>query len=139
VTDTLLLVADGKVNIFDGDLDDYRQWVKDHETEDHTASDDTDTSAPISKKQQRQNAAELRKKLQPLRNKVKKLEQQIEQLNKEKANIHTQLAETSVYEDKNKQQLKDLLETQTNVEKQLAELEEHWMDALEELDKFEDI
>ena len=139
VTDTLLLVAEGKVSPFDGDLDDYRQWIKDHEKEDKPESENTlsDSSTLISKKQQRQNAAELRKKLQPLRNKVKKLEQQIEKLNSDKSNIHEQLADSSIYDDKNKQQLKELLENQAKIEKQLAELEDQWMEAHEELDELE--
>ena len=29
VADTLWLVADGKLQVFDGDLDDYQQWLKD--------------------------------------------------------------------------------------------------------------
>ena len=33
VTDSLLLVDSGIVSAFDGDIDDYRQWVKDHDKE----------------------------------------------------------------------------------------------------------
>lgn len=136
VTDTLLLVADGKVNAFDGDLDDYRQWVKDHEKEDNASDANTAQQAqePVSKKQQRQKAADLRKKLQPLRNKVKKLEQKLDKLNNDKANVHEQLAGSSIYEDKNKQLLKELIEYQSKIDGQLQELEEQWLEAHEELD-----
>ena len=139
VTDTLLLVAEGKVSAFEGDIDDYRQWVKDHEKEDASPGEDTDTlpSSTTNKKQQRQIAAELRKKIQPLRNKVKKLEQQIEKLNIEKAKTHEKLSNSSIYEDQNKQHLKETLEAQSNIDKQLQIAEEQWMEAHEELDELE--
>jgi ATP-binding cassette subfamily F protein 3 len=139
VTDTLLLVAEGKVSAFEGDIDDYRQWVKDHEKEDASPGEDTDTlpSSTTNKKQQRQIAAELRKKIQPLRNKVNKLEQQIEKLNVEKAKTHEKLSNSSIYEDQNKQHLKETLEAQSNIDKQLQIAEEQWMEAQEELDALE--
>ena len=139
VTDTLLLVADGKVSAFEGDIDDYRQWVKDNEKEDAPPSEDTNTSptSATNKKQQRQIAAELRKKIQPLRNKVKKLEQQIEKLNVEKAKNHEKLSDSTMYEDQNKQHLKEILEAQSDIDKQLQIAEEQWMEAQEELDALE--
>ena len=139
VTDTLLLVVDGKVSAFEGDIDDYRQWVKDHEKEDTPPGEDTYTPPPstTNKKQQRQIAAEMRKKIQPLRNKVKKLEQQIEKLNVEKAKNHERLSDSAMYEDQNKQHLKEILEAQSDIDKQLQIAEEQWMEAQEELDALE--
>ncbi|MCI0504559.1 MAG: ATP-binding cassette domain-containing protein [Gammaproteobacteria bacterium] len=144
VTDTLLLVADGKVTPFDGDLDDYRQWVKDREREIKTTGDevvypvkDNPSMVSTSKKQQRQNAAELRKKLQPLRNKIKTLETQIEKCNQDKTAIQEQLADSRIYEDQNRARLKQLLEQQTATGKQLQQLEELWLAANEELEALE--
>jgi ATP-binding cassette subfamily F protein 3 len=144
VTDSLLLVADGKVTPFDGDLDDYRQWVKDREREIKTTGDevvnpvkDNPSMVSTSKKQQRQNAAELRKKLQPLRNKIKTLETQIEKFNQEKTAIQEQLADSRIYEEQNKTKLKQLLEEQALVDKQLQQLEELWLAANEELEALE--
>ncbi|MGD8484007.1 MAG: ATP-binding cassette domain-containing protein, partial [Thioalkalispiraceae bacterium] len=61
VTDSLLLVADGRVSPFDGDLDDYRQWIKDQnkQTEPADTTSDkgqplADEPPPVNKKQQRQ-------------------------------------------------------------------------------------
>ena len=70
VADTLLLVADGTVNPFAGDLDDYRQWVREQLKKDH------DLSAPgqvvtTNKKQLRQDAAARRQQLRPLQNKIR--------------------------------------------------------------------
>ena len=141
VTDSLLLVADGKVMPFDGDLDDYRQWVKEQEkvTDEHTShlTGETQTDAAVNKKQQRQDAAERRRKLQPVRNKIKKLEEQIEKINKEKSALQEQLANNSIYEEQNKAKLKQLLEQQTTIDKKLQELEEQWLAASEELEALE--
>ena len=141
VTDSLLLVADGKVMPFDGDLDDYRQWVKEQEkvTDEHTShlTGETQTDAAVNKKQQRQDAAERRRKLQPVRNKIKKLEEQIEKINKEKSALQEQLANNSIYEEQNKAKLKQLLEQQTTIDKKLQELEEQWLAASEELEVLE--
>lgn len=138
VTDTLLLVADHKVTPFDGDIDDYRQWVKEHEKQEVASSDSTQSIAlsanTSNKKQQRQNAAEQRRLLQPLHNKIRKLEQQLDQLNKEKSTLETQLTDNTIYEERNKQQLKQLLEKQTEVTKKLSSIEQQWLEANEELE-----
>jgi ATP-binding cassette subfamily F protein 3 len=39
VADTLWLVADGKLRVFDGDLDDYQQWLKSRAKAEQAAAD----------------------------------------------------------------------------------------------------
>jgi ATP-binding cassette subfamily F protein 3 len=141
VSDTLLLVADGKVSPFDGDLDDYRQWVKEQVQKSEVAdkSDEkTPGAAAINKKQLRQDAAERRRQLQPQRNKVKKLEQQMEKLGEEKARLEEQLADNSLYSDENKDKLRQLLEQQATVTQQLQDVEEQWLEAGEALEALQD-
>lgn len=135
VTDSLLLVADGKVAPFNGDLDDYRQWVKDQSKSDsiveESSSQETNT---VNQKQQRQQAAKQRKQLHPLKNKIKKLEQQLEKLSNEKVNIEVQLADNSLYNENNKEQLKQVLATQIENNQALQEVEEQWLIASEEVE-----
>ncbi|HEY5602315.1 MAG TPA: ATP-binding cassette domain-containing protein [Gammaproteobacteria bacterium] len=144
VTDSLLLVANGRVTPFDGDLDDYRQWLKDQDKDNKTGSNevvyqanDNQSLAPTNKKQQRQNAAELRKKQQPLRTKIKNLETQIETCNREKTAIQAQLADSNLYDAQNKTQLSQLLEQQATADKQLQLLEQQWLAANAELEALE--
>jgi ATP-binding cassette subfamily F protein 3 len=138
VTDTLLLVDGGKVETFDGDLDDYRQWVKDHDSELATAENNNKpASASPNKKQQRQNAAAQRRELQSLRNNIKKLETEIEKLNNEVQKIHELLSDNALYEADNKQKLSELLSRQTEINKQLQHTEQQWLQANEELEKLE--
>ena len=139
VTDTLLLVAHGKVEPFEGDLDDYRQWLKDQNRQQTSNGDSAaKTVSQDTRKQQRQNAAEQRKLTQPLRNKIKKYEQQMERLSADKDKVEQQLADTALYSEENKQKLKEILEQQTLTVKGLAEAEEQWMTASEELEALDD-
>jgi len=136
VTDTLLLVDNGQVIPFNGDLEDYRQWVKESLKEKNAClSGQTNSSA--NKKQQRQDAAVTRKLLQPLRNKLKTLEKQIEKLSLEQIEIQTKLADNTIYDEGNKQQLKTLLSGQANVSQSLTKTEEDWLVISEELEKLQ--
>ena len=140
VTDTLLLVDAGKVVPFDGDLEDYRQWVKESLKEQNSADAIASTGATNSlstKKQQRQNAVANRKLLQPLRNKLQKLEKQIDKLSHERDAIQASLVDNTIYDESNKLQLKTLLEQQATVSQTLAQVEEDWMMASEEVEKLQ--
>ncbi len=136
VTDTLLLVDAGVVSPFDGDLEDYRQWVRDSLKEGNTSAPNQ-TSGVSNKKQQRQDAADKRKLLQPLRNKLQNLEKQIEKLNRDKADVEAKLADNTIYDDSNKQQLKTLLAQQTSVTKSLETAEEDWLTVSEQMEQLQ--
>jgi ATP-binding cassette subfamily F protein 3 len=86
----------------------------------------------LSRKVQRQNEAERRKRLKPLLNKLKKAEQTVEKFHTEQKNLETQLADSEIYSDSNKAKLKKLLAQKINVDKALEQSEEEWM-ILEEL------
>jgi len=138
VTDTLLLVAHGKVEPFDGDLDDYRQWIKEQNRQQASSSNITSKEpAQDNRKQQRQSAAEQRKLTQPLRNKIKKCETQMDSFSKDKEKLEQQLADNALYSEENKQKLKELLEQQAVISKNLAEIEEQWIIASEELENIQ--
>ena len=141
VSDSLLLVAEGKVRPFDGDLEEYRQWVKKQNQQRNSVDLQTakttgagGSTGEATKKELRQDAADKRKQLQPQRNKVKKLEQQMEKLGEEKAQLEQQLADNSLYSEDSKNRLKLLLEQQTAVTQQLQDVEEQWLDASEVLE-----
>ncbi|PHS71151.1 MAG: ABC transporter ATP-binding protein [Methylophaga sp.] len=131
VADELWLVSGGQAKVFDGDLDDYRQWLL---TKDKVVKTNTDTANTNNKKTDRQSAALARKKLQPLRNIVKKAEQQMDVLQKKLADIEQKLADNSLYEDKAKQQLKALLLEQATYKSDLEQAEMDWFEASETLD-----
>ncbi|MFK5950383.1 MAG: ATP-binding cassette domain-containing protein [Methylococcales bacterium] len=136
VTDQLILVADGKATPFDGDLDDYRQWMIEQK---RSLADDSDkvkiTESGISRKEQRKNEAENRKRLKPLLNKLKKSEQAVEKYHAEQQSIEQQLADPDIYRDTQKETLKKLLANKVEIDKKLELAEADWIEVEELLEQ----
>jgi ATP-binding cassette subfamily F protein 3 len=61
VADTLWLVADGKLSVFDGDLDDYQQWLKTR-----AKAQSSGDKPPVAKKATPDGLTRLRKELQQI-------------------------------------------------------------------------
>ena len=131
-----LLVADGKVSEFDGDLEDYYKWLLQQRqlqaAAEEKASPDNDNK--VDKKAQRQQSAAQRQQLKPLTNKLKNLETQMEKLQIKLSDIETQLGDASIYDDKNKANLQQLLLDQAKIQQQLEETEENWLIISEEIE-----
>jgi len=131
-----LLVADGTVSEFDGDLEDYYKWLL-QERQAQAAAEEKyapDNENKVDKKAQRQQSAAQRQQLKPLTNKLKNLESQMEKYQTKLADIETQLGDSSIYDDKNKANLQQLLLDQAKVQQQLDETEENWLSLSEELE-----
>jgi ATP-binding cassette subfamily F protein 3 len=92
--DRLFLVADGKVEPFDGDLDDYRRFLL---TGDNTPTRRDEPAPKVNKEEARRDAAEKRKALRPLKEKVELAEGQIAELNKEIAKYDKALADPLIF------------------------------------------
>jgi ATP-binding cassette subfamily F protein 3 len=137
VTDTLLLVANGKAQPFDGDLDDYRRWLDEERRRDEggtaAASEEVAHSA-AARKEQRRLDAEKRQKLQPLRRELQKIEARMEKLNEKKSALESELADPAIYEAGNKERLKQLLAEQNSTTQELADIELHWLELSEQLE-----
>ena len=86
------------------------------------------------KRAQRQAAAALRQQLAPLRKQADQLEKQLDTLHKKLTALETVLADNSLYEQAQKEQLKQHLSTQSELLQQQAQLEETWLNSLEELE-----
>ena len=91
------------------------------------------TSQKLDKKQLRQEAAAKREREAPLRKREKQLERKIDDFNSELRSLETQLSDSTMYDDSNKKQLTDLLQRQGELKIQLADLEEAWIEILEQL------
>jgi ATP-binding cassette subfamily F protein 3 len=134
VTDDLWLVSEGQAKEFDGDLDDYRQWLL---SKDKQEKKTAVSVAANNKKQDRQAAAALRQKLQPIRNKVKSAEKQMDKLQTSLSELENELADNSLYTDAAKDKLKNLLQKQAELKNALEQAEMDWMDASEQLEAAE--
>ena len=155
-TDQFIIVADGKLQPFDGDLDDYKDWLfqtklgkgtsvlpaagKDNKTAFPVASAVAPpTAAPAaSNKEQKRVEAEQRQKVaalkKPIENKIKRLEEQIAKRNAQKAEVDGKLLEPGAYDAANKAKLKLVLADQTFFSKDLAQLEAEWLELQEQLE-----
>jgi ATP-binding cassette subfamily F protein 3 len=138
VTDKLLLVDSGKALEFDGDLDDYAAWLQNRFRAEEAASKPTDQAAAAhtsaGRKDQRREAAEKRKQLQPLKKKIDKLEQEMNKLQQQQAALEAQLADPDIYSDANRHKLKQLVLDKSNLDAKLEEVEMEWMERSEEYD-----
>jgi ATP-binding cassette subfamily F protein 3 len=94
--DRLLLVSNGKVEPFEGDLDDYRRFLL---TGDNTPTRRADTPADTkaTKEDTRRNAAEKRQNLKPLKDKVTAAEAQIATLQAELAKLDKTLSDPLLF------------------------------------------
>ncbi|AIU89953.1 ABC transporter ATP-binding protein [Pectobacterium odoriferum] len=137
-TDDLYLVHDQKVEPFDGDLEDYQQWLvglqRQENTADETPKENTANSAQ-GRKDQKRREAELRTQTQPLRKQITKLEQQMEKLGETLAALETRLADSAIYDISRKAELTDCLQQQTKVKIELEETEMSWLGAQEQLEQ----
>lgn len=143
-TDDLYLVHDGQVEPFDGDLDDYQQWLVDQNRQETLANksqqdnDNTTTSTNLSaqdKKEQKRKEAEFRQQTQPLRKKLTTLESKMDKLSQELSDIETALSDSGIYDTSRKNELSDCLSRQGVTKSALEEVEMEWMELQETLEE----
>ncbi|MGR6871731.1 ATP-binding cassette domain-containing protein [Pseudomonas sp. HK3] len=138
--DQFYLVHQGRVTEFDGDLEDYRAFIKQAESDEDETADSTKQTenSAEGKKEKKRREAEIRKQLSPLKKQVTKLEEKVEALQATLVDIETQLADTSLYDTAQKAQLQSVLNAQSQAKQQLEIDEEQWMTLLEELEALEE-
>jgi ATP-binding cassette subfamily F protein 3 len=120
-TDQFMIVADGRLQPFDGDLEDYRKWL-------------FDSKAPLPEKK----VAEKPKprpvvNRKPLESRIKRLEEQMAKVNARKSALDAQLADPALYQDRAR--LDPLLLDQAYLAKELETLEGEWLQKTAELEK----
>ena len=128
-TDQLLLVANGRVKTFEGDLADYRQWLFEHRAEQRQTSPQIQT---ITRSERKRLEAQQREQRRPLQNRLKKVEEELDKLTAEKAVLEKLLADPNTYD--NNAQVKEYIQQQTTLTKQLQLTEEKWLEITEALE-----
>ena len=134
--DQFLLVADGKADLFEGDLDDYSRWLMTQKKSANNKDDGPDDKAG-NKKEQRQLAAEIRKKLNPITNAIKKIEKQMTKTDVRLSEIEASLGDNALYEAEHKDKLQALLQDQATVSQEKAQQEETWLELNDELESLQ--
>ncbi|QDD64568.1 ATP-binding cassette domain-containing protein [Herbaspirillum seropedicae] len=152
-TDQFLIVAEGKLQPFDGDLDDYKDWLFKTKLAARndaaaaaplpTASQPVETApaALVDRKEQKRLEAEQRQKMsalkKPIEARIKRLDEQIAKLNVRKAEIDARLASPDIYDAANKEELKTLITDQAYCSKELEQLENEWLEQQEALEQLQ--
>ncbi len=136
-TDEFLLVSNGTLEPFAGDLDDYRAWL---ETGRRAAASATKVRAETTsgRKSQRRSEAQARDRLSqrrsPLTQRLKAVEQDLQRLHDLRAGLEKRLKEPDMYDAKRYLELQDLLKEQASVARELGVTEEEWLLAQVELE-----
>ena len=130
--DEFRLVADGKLQPFDGDLEDYHRYLNaSRQATDNTAA--TPANSGDSRQEQKRREAEQRQRLRPLKQAVEAQEKTIAKLEAALEQHKAALADPALYEAENKEKLKETLAAQSDAQKALDAAEAAWMEAAEAL------
>jgi ATP-binding cassette subfamily F protein 3 len=151
-TDEFIIVANGRLQPFDGDLDDYKDWL--FKTKLGKGTDllplpkAAAVAAPVvvappplppaERKEQKRLGAEERQRIaalkKPLENRLKRVDEQMAKLNAKKADIDARLLDPSIYDADKKETLKTLVADQAFCVRDLATLENEWLELQEQLE-----
>ena len=137
----LLLVNDGTVDDYAGDVETYEKWV--------LSSNPAEAARPAApqvaavedagdRKARRQAAANQRAQLQPLKKSIRGLEQRIEKGQQALQTLQAKLADGDLYARNASEALADLLKQEGQLKRELAALENEWLEQQEALDALED-
>jgi ATP-binding cassette subfamily F protein 3 len=132
--DEFLLVADGRVEPFDGDLDDYRKLLLEKRAAPAADVAAEEPGARVDRRDERRLAAEKRERLRPWRNRITSLEKDMEKLQAELRQLDERLQDPGLYESARAGEVQDLLRRQGALKQELATVEEDWLMACEELE-----
>jgi ATP-binding cassette subfamily F protein 3 len=145
-TDQFLIVADGRLRPFDGDLDDYRDWLfrtklapAEEAVQLPEAKKPAVTMPPADRRGQKRKAAEERQRQsverKPIESRIKRLEEKMAKLNAQKSAIDAQLADPTSYGEARKETLKTLILDQAYVARELVQIEAEWLEQQQRLEQ----
>ncbi|WP_203143651.1 ATP-binding cassette domain-containing protein [Marinobacter mangrovi] len=145
--DEFLMVNEGVVREYEGDLDDYERWLADRRTDDSRAPRrDASESEPArpevgenadDRKARKRAEAALRQKMSPYRKRQQQLEARMAELQKQLAALEDTLGDAGLYEAARKEELKVALGQQAQAKGDLESVEMEWLDVSETLESLE--
>ena len=137
--DRFLLVDDGRVEEFEGDLGDYRDWLAARRAEIAYAAQSAGSGAEKAarKADRAQVVADRKERLaerRPLTKERDQLERRLDSWQKEKTQIDERLADPALYADSDSAALQDLLKHQAELAANIEEAEMRWLEIEERLE-----
>jgi ATP-binding cassette, subfamily F, member 3 len=140
--DGFWIVADGGVTKFEGDLEDYRDWLAARQAEEKAETRSLDEpSAVVDRKAQRRHEAELRQKLsvrrKPLESKLAKLETTMDTIRASLQTLDALIADPDLYSKARRAEREKVIAEHGELAKRMTGFEEQWLEIQEELDALE--
>ena len=138
--DNFVLVANGSVTPFDGDLDDYKNWLTSQKTGNTTPSLILASGADQLNKNINtyvQNKIERQARIlqrRPLLKETEKIEKHLEKWQQEKMSLDTRASEPKLYDIESKTELQSLLKRQAELASAIDEAEMRWLELHEQLE-----
>lgn len=141
VCDKLLLVHDGAVSVYEGDLDDYAAFVLEHRKllqASDKAPEKTAADVGINRREQRRLEAQERNRIaalkKPLLAKLSRVEKELEQVNNELSELDAKLADTAWYGAAGPAEVADVTRRRGEAAVRLEALEAEWLEISEEIE-----
>jgi len=151
VSDRFLLVSDGRVREFDGDLDDYARWLASGDTSaqaapvapksapaKQAATPKPTASKPATKadaQQRRRETADQRQATAPLRSRLARCEKRLSELSVEAKRLDAELAAPGTYTPGQARHLQDLTVQRARVAQETESVETEWLQLTDELER----
>jgi ATP-binding cassette subfamily F protein 3 len=139
VTDQFLLVADGKAQEFDGDLDDYARWLSGNGAQRDAppaqSSAEAAATSRDSAQQRRRDNAEQRKALAPLRSRLTRCEKRMQELATQATELDAALADPALYAASERQRQLELTAKRARVAQETDQVETEWLSLSEEIER----
>ena len=149
-TDEFMIVADGSISEFDGDLDDYQQWLTDKKATERQESTlakqqdrlaTTDESTHIDRRARRRQEAEERQRLgilkKPLIKELKQIESKLEKASERLEELQKAMSDENFYSDENRDNRISQLSEHGQLEAQKNQLEERWLELTEDIENID--
>lgn len=137
--DRFVLVADGKAETFDGDLEDYKQWLANTKVQEKPSSGD---EKPVKKNDYAQNKADRQARIlarRPLLKAITQLDESLLTYQTEKQQLDSRALDASLYEAQNKQELQQHLKRQAELTTLIEAAELKWLELHEALEALPEI
>lgn len=137
----LILVHEGAVTEYEGDLDDYAELVLEHRrlTEKKDASEKTSDTPVINRREERRAQAQERARIaelkKPLLTKLKKVETALAEASASLKALDSQIADTAWYETASPDAVADTLKERGTLASRVEALEGTWLEVSEALEK----
>ena len=136
--DKFMLVAHGKAEVFDGDLDDYKDWLNAQKLADKQGLE-SNKEVPVSanKVDRAQSKADRQARIaerRPLLKESEQIETNMARWEQDKSAIDHKLADPDLYAQSDKSVLQDLLKRQAELMQQLETAEMRWLELQEMLE-----